>query len=725
MIGWTVRAGLHATLFGLVQSAVAHGQSTPPRTGTVIVDYIPGHALHTFRPEQVLGAALDGHARGEIAAIYTPANRAAMNSAGLGPVTYRLRTELAIEAWHWNPRGRWSDPVHHQGYWISNDSSAEPIEVSYGYRLPRRGRTLDDGNNDGYSRVDDGDTATFWKTNPYLDPRYTGDRESVHPQWLVVDLGASGPVNAARLDWGEPYPRRYLLDFWEGDQSVPIDRSPVGRWRRFPNGEVVDGHGGDAELPLADHPVNTRFVRVTLFESSHTAAGGNGDPRDSLGFALREIRLGTLDSAGHLYDLVRHGRAADRQSQILVSSTDPWHRKNDLDPNVEQPGFDRVFKSGLSHGLPVLIPVPILFDIPENAAAELRFLRLRNYPVERIEMGEEPDGQRVTPEDYGALYLQFGRALHAVDPWVTLGGPAWQTALNASLTLWPDRPTHDGRPTWLGRFLDYLEPRSQGRELGFFSFEWYPFDDPCNATDARLGRAPALLTEALAGLRAAGLSDSVPWIMTEYGYSAYAGPPEVELPGALFNTDVVGTFLSLGGAEAYLYGYEPGSLLREPGCRQWGNNMLFLADEDGQVRYRMPTYYAARLVMRVWADSMGGVHELYPARLEPGGPGADLVSVFALRRPDTQWSLLFVNRDPTHVWSISPEIRTGLSPNGRPLSGPAELWQYGMPQYRWRSDGARGRPTRDEPPTHRTLSIPPRRLSLAPYSITVLVGRSP
>lgn len=62
------------------------------------------------------------------------------------------------------------------------------------------------------------------------------------------------------------------------------------------------------------------------------------------------------------------------------------------------------------------MPVGLLYDTPENAAAEIRFLKARGYPVRQIEMGEEPDGQLVSPEHEAALYLEFATAIHEVDP---------------------------------------------------------------------------------------------------------------------------------------------------------------------------------------------------------------------------------------------------------------------------------------------------------------------
>src|ERR1700730_12169336 len=126
-----------------------------PQLNTVTLSIRPGHPANRFIPSHALGAGIDGHDKGEADRQLKPKNIEAMLSAGLKSLTYRLRTELAIDAWHWNPHGAWSDTKNRQGYWISDSKAPEPIVASYGYRLPRRGSTIDQGNNDGFSRLND------------------------------------------------------------------------------------------------------------------------------------------------------------------------------------------------------------------------------------------------------------------------------------------------------------------------------------------------------------------------------------------------------------------------------------------------------------------------------------------------------------------------------------------------------------------------------------------
>src|SRR5678816_3085001 len=118
---------------------------------------------------------------------------------------------------------------------------------------------------------------------------------------------------------------------------------------------------------------------------------------------------------------------------------------------------DRFYTSGYTRGLPAMVPVAMLYGTPEDSAAQIEYLLKRGYPISYIEMGEEPDGQYMMPEDYAALYLQWATAIHRVDPKLKLGGPSFQ-GVNEDIRVWPDAK---GRTSWLGRFLDYLKARGK------------------------------------------------------------------------------------------------------------------------------------------------------------------------------------------------------------------------------------------------------------------------
>jgi F5/8 type C domain len=657
--------------------------------------------LHAFDPTIAFGATIDAHDEGENATIFTKKNVDAMLSSGFHRLSYRLMTELGGEAWHWNPAGTWSDPRHRQGYWTSSDSTAAPIELSYGYRLPRRGNTMDQAHNDGYSRIDDGDRSTFWKSNPYLDEHFAGEPR---PQWVLADLGAIYSIDTVRIDWGQPYATDYRVQYWPGEDAIHMPQA--SDWADFPRGVINAARGGTAVLRVGTKRV--RYIRLLMTRSSHTSATRSDDFRDRAGYAIRELSIGSTRGE-RFVDRVRHAKHRNRQTLIWVSSTDPWHRAIDRNPATEQIGFDAVYATGLTRGRPMLTPIALLYGTPEDSAAEVRYLRKRGFAVTHIEMGEEPDGQKVDPEDYAALYRQWARAIHAVDPSLQLGGPAFQSTIDRT-PAWTDA---QGRTSWIGRFVDDLREHEQLGDFSFFSFEWYPFDDLCKPADEQIVRAAKMLAPVLRGWVREGLPETIPWFATEYGYSSYAGQADVELHAAIVNAEFVAQFLGNGGSAAYLYGIEPDVLRRETRCATWGNLILFLSDEEHNIRFRMPAYWGSRLLTREW-PAESGEQTIYETAADPTG----MVTAYSLRRPDGQWSELIFNksRRSEHVRILFRKGGTDVR-----FDGDASLVQYSSTQYEWHAAGEEGRPIRDLAPVHSTVDADV--IELAPLGITVVRGR--
>ena len=642
------------------------------------------HQTAQFDPRSALGAGLDGHWQGEEARMLSLASVRQMLQAGLGPISFRLRTELAVDAWHWNPRGSWSDPRHRQGYWTSDAQPRrdQPILVSYGYKLPRRGNTRDEANDDGYSMLDDGDPMTFWKSNPYLAHPFTGEPDSHHPGWVVLEFQKPVPIDAIQIHWADPYATRFDVEYSTGGR-VYFGGHPNGVWQRFERGKIVQGTGGTQLLKLSQHPVKAQYLRIWMTESSGTAAPGSSDLRDRLGYAIGEISAGWCDASGALHDQVIHA-PGQRQTIAYVSSTDPWHRAIDRDRKVEQPGVDLVFRSGITRSLPAMLAVPVLYGTPEDALSLVSYVKQSGYPIERYELGEEPDGQRVDPRDFATLYAQVAQRTRKVVPQAVLGGPSFVTADVDYLGL--------SYRQWIREARRELARRGQSGDLQFLSFEWYPFDDVLGAEARQVRDNTWKLEDAMTRLR----SEHLPLVLGEFNYSAYFTEHEVDLGGALLNAETAAQFLCGGGRTAYYYGYEPARL----------------QGKGEEAAVPVATFHAMRLVSTDWMDPHGGPHRAFRVHANLGPHDEDLLSAFALERPDKSWSLLMLNKDAAHPARIT---LAGVKPSRE--SG--TLLTYSAREYRWHADGRDGHPERNATPARSTVRID-QPFTIPPWSISVL-----
>ncbi len=658
---------------------------------TVTVDAAPAHVANTFSPLRALGGAIDrlragtgapfaGNGRITKEEIEKNTDTLLTNpvlkeilGAGWQPVTYRQNTELMVEAWHWNARGTWSNTEKQEGYFTgSAQPTQEMIRHSWAYPLPHRGFSRGDGN--GWSRLTDGDLNSYWKSNPYLTKPFTGEDDSLHPQWVIIDLGKKVDVNAIRIAWANPYARHYAVQFWTGDLEPFYDGTTKGTWQTFPNGNVTDGKGGTVTLKLVSWKIPVQYLRIWMTESSTTYdSHGTSDIRNSLGYAIYELYVGTLSDNGQFTDVVEH-LPSRLQTVTWPSSVDPWHAAADLDETRgDQIGFDLFLTSGITRGLPTMVPIAMLYATPDDAAAEIAYLYKRHYPISWIEMGEEADGQHMLPEDYGALYIQFARAIHRLVPQAKLGGPAFEGTFE-DVEVWPDK---NGKVSWLGRFLDYLKAHGRMKDFTFFSFEHYPFQDrrtPASWSDLYL--EPGFVSHIIQVWKDNGLPPNLPFFMTEGNMGGGGGPTDVK--SALWLADYVGSMMTGGASGTFYFHYMP-----SPGSRGG-----FLAlDRNYHVTSYPPQYLAAQVITKEWVQPIDAPHRLFKTSSDVlDTAGNPLVTAYTVERPDGQWAVMLVNRDHDNDHAVKVVFADPDTKHEHHFTGSVDRIVFGVSEYQWHFD---------------------------------------
>ena len=696
---------------------------------TIRVDATPSHVVNTFSPPHALGGAIDRLRAGTGAPGSEEGPRLTKEQvdkntdtllsepvlkeilgAGWQTVTYRQNTELMVEGWHWNAAGTWSNPEKKEGYFTGSVEPGSPIRHSYAYPLPHRGFSRGDGN--GWSRLTDGDTNSYWKSNPYLTKAFTGEDDALHPQWVMIDLGAKVEVNAIRIDWANPYARHYAVQFWTGTLEPFYDGTMNGTWQTFPQGYITAGKGGIETLKLVSGTIPARYLRIWMTESSNTCdLHGAADKRNCVGYAINELYVGTLSAGGFFNDVVQH-LPSRRQTVTWPSSVDPWHAETDLDySRGDQIGFDLFFTSGITRGLPTMVPIAMLYETPENAAAEIAYLYKRHYPISWIEMGEEADGQHMLPEDYGALYIQFAAAIHKRVPEAKLGGPAFEGTFG-DVEVWPDGM---GRVSFLARFLDYLKMHGHLNDFTFFSFEHYPFQEKgITASWGDLYIEPMLVHHVVQAWRDNGLPPNLPFFMTEGNMGGGSGSRDVK--SALWLADYVGSMMSEGAGATYYFHYIP-----TPG----GRGGFLALDKDYRVVNYPAQYLAAQVITKEWVQPVDAAHRMFRATSDVTDENGNvLVTAYALERPDGQWSLMLVNKDRDSDHTVGVTFADEETNHARHFAGTVDRVTFGAAEYQWPAGDGATHAEPDGPPTKATVQGGKDALYRLPKaSVVVLRGR--
>jgi hypothetical protein len=146
------------------------------------------------------------------------------------------------------------------------------------------------------------------------------------------------------------------------------------------------------------------------------------------------------------------------------------------------------------------------------------------------------------------------------------------------------------------------------------------------------------------------------------------------------------------------------------------------ATRDYTISAPTSQYFAAQLLAQQWSEPIDATHAVYPStssivdkRKRP------IVSSHALHRPDGQWSVMLVNKDPVNAYTVS--VTFGGPSGTRHFATPVASEAIGPAQYVWHPDGAKGYPNPDGPLAAASLSGgPSATYSLPAASVTVLRG---
>ena len=140
----------------------------------------------------------------------------------------------------------------------------------------------------------------------------------------------------------------YQVEYWAGKRALDFDEGPEGEWKTFRIGRNQERPGRDGESEARRRAViATQYVRVLMTESSNTCdLHGADDVRNCVGYAIQEIRVGTVDSSGAFAEIQKN--LGDKPTTYCTSSIDPWHSAADVNATggYQHSGFDLFFTSG-------------------------------------------------------------------------------------------------------------------------------------------------------------------------------------------------------------------------------------------------------------------------------------------------------------------------------------------------------------------------------------------
>jgi hypothetical protein len=177
------------------------------------------------------------------------------------------------------------------------------------------------------------------------------------------------------------------------------------------------------------------------------------------------------------------------------------------------------------------------------------------------------------------------------------------------------------------------------------------------------------------------------------------------------------------GAAYYHSPIQPEPL--RPGCHTWSTYGNFVANQKLEIRQYTAQFFASQILNQDWVKHGSGINQLYPASADlRDGANRDLITAYPVKRPDGDWSLLIINKDPSNAHEVKISFEKSGVDTKAQFEGIVKFVTFGAAEYVWHSSEDTSHADPDGPPVRGEVQWKNGQSILLPKaSLTVLSGK--
>lgn len=319
-----------------------------------------------------------------------------------GYTLFRFPNGSLSNDYHWNGIGKYDST----GLWITTEEEGKYAPGFLGETI-YRGTTKDNYGFVRRSHLADGNMNTIW-WGEILDPN--------DPPWVVVEFPEKKSIDSLQISWGDLRPKAFQYEYWTTDYAeYPGVHQALTNDLKLEASVKVTG----PETLYKGKSVRTRYVAIRF--KLQDLPGKGVQIREMKMFSNGEDLL-----AGNEYKMYAMSTRNGDKARTDWTNI-PWHFEEFMKYLGTLP------KSADGKPAQAVICVNAGTGTSKEAAAWVRYAnKVKGYNIKQWEIGNELDGEweesgPISARHYAARYLEYARAMKAVDPTIILHGPLLST----------------------------------------------------------------------------------------------------------------------------------------------------------------------------------------------------------------------------------------------------------------------------------------------------------